>query len=84
MPESIPLPELRSVTVLVAIAPGEAAIETVRGADNFPGCAIPLTGMFTWGCFGSPLLMGSSWLAIPTTSGLNMTVRGTLDPGANE
>lgn len=84
MPESIPRPELRSVTVLVAIAPGRAASEIVRDTDNFPGCTIPLTVMFTWGCFGSPLVIGSAWLAIPTTSGLNMTVTGTLDPGANE
>jgi hypothetical protein len=28
--------------------------------------------------------MGSVWLAIPTTSGLNIMVTGKVDPGANE
>ena|SRR5579862_2229695 len=47
VPLSIPLPEFRSKTVLVALAPAWAAIAIALGATNRPGSTTPLTATFT-------------------------------------
>ena len=49
VPDSIPLPLLRSTTVLVALAPAFAASATLRGAASRPGSTFPLIATFTRG-----------------------------------
>jgi len=84
VPDSIPIPEFRRVTVLVVAAPGLANNAILPGAESFPACTIPLTTTCTYGRFGSPLLIGRVWLAIPITFGVKRIVTGTLVYGGKE
>jgi hypothetical protein len=78
------LPEFRRVTVFVAVEPGLATSATLWGAESLPARAIPLIATLTCGCLGSPLLIGSTWWAVPTASGLNTIFTDTLEPGGRE
>src|ERR1700722_2909269 len=84
VPDSIPLPVFFRFTVLVAVEPDLVASATLPGADSFPAWTVPLMGMLTCKCFGSPLLIARVWLTVPITFGVKMMVTGTLIPGGKE
>jgi hypothetical protein len=82
VPDSIPLPALRMFTVLLVEVPGAALSAILPGIESLPGNTIALNAIFTWGCFGSPLVTGILWVAVPSALGLKVIVIGMLDSGA--
>ena len=78
VPVSIPRPVFPMVTVLLVMLPCTLAIETRAGLESLPGITIALSAMLTFGCFGSPLMIGILCVAIPSASGLNAIAIGIL------